>query len=312
MDESETLVIDRVPLVAGAGMLDCALSTVLSLVRVAEWRGNFERARAMLEQAESQGYQRGWGRLIAFVLSERIRLDLAEGRSAEAGACLERLERLASENPTTSLCAWSEIRSYASLGRAWIAAANDRLKESIDLLIYLQETHTSDHNHLAVLRFATHLAIVLFRANERGRAIVTFCVVASAASAARIDQFILEPGSQAGPLLIQSVENLHRTNANQQLSDYLQATLSRWRERYQRDGHSGSTSVTVDTLSARECSILERIGQGKSNKEIAKDLHIASETVKSHIKNIFAKLAVERRAQAVARAQSLGLVRTPP
>ena len=52
------------------------------------------------------------------------------------------------------------------------------------------------------------------------------------------------------------------------------------------------------------------IGEGKSNKEIARALDITSETVKSHVKNIFVKLAVEKRAQALTRAQSLGLVRT--
>jgi LuxR family maltose regulon positive regulatory protein len=62
-------------------------------------------------------------------------------------------------------------------------------------------------------------------------------------------------------------------------------------------------------VSPRERNILERIGHGRSNKEIARDLGIAPETVKSHVKNIFVKLAVDRRAQAVSRAQSLGLVR---
>ncbi len=104
---------------------------------------------------------------------------------------------------------------------------------------------------------------------------------------------------------------MQRANANPQLSGYLKTALSRWRERYQRDGQIDSTSAAADTLSMRERSILERIGQGKSNKEIAKELHIAPETVKSHIKNIFTKLSVEKRAQAVARAQSLGLVSTP-
>jgi LuxR family maltose regulon positive regulatory protein len=49
----------------------------------------------------------------------------------------------------------------------------------------------------------------------------------------------------------------------------------------------------------------------ESNKEIARDLAISPETVKSHVKNLFAKLAVQWRAQAVSRAQSLGLVTTP-
>jgi DNA-binding CsgD family transcriptional regulator len=64
----------------------------------------------------------------------------------------------------------------------------------------------------------------------------------------------------------------------------------------------------IDALSRREISIVERIGQGHSNKEIARQLGIAPETVKTHIKRIFWKLGVERRAQAVCRAHALGLV----
>ena len=47
-----------------------------------------------------------------------------------------------------------------------------------------------------------------------------------------------------------------------------------------------------------------------SNKEIARSLDIGPETVKSHLKSVFTKLGVERRAQAVSRAQSMGLVTT--
>jgi len=55
------------------------------------------------------------------------------------------------------------------------------------------------------------------------------------------------------------------------------------------------------SLSPRERNILELIGEGRSNKEIARALDISPETVKSHIKNMFAKLGVERRAEAVYR-----------
>jgi LuxR family transcriptional regulator, maltose regulon positive regulatory protein len=52
------------------------------------------------------------------------------------------------------------------------------------------------------------------------------------------------------------------------------------------------------------------IAGGLSNKEIAQNLAIAPETVKSHVKHIFTKLNVEKRAQAVSRAQTLGLAGT--
>jgi LuxR family maltose regulon positive regulatory protein len=61
-------------------------------------------------------------------------------------------------------------------------------------------------------------------------------------------------------------------------------------------------------LSPRECGILELIGQGYSNKRVARTLGITAETVKSHVKRVFIKLDVNTRAHAVARAQSLGLL----
>jgi len=61
-------------------------------------------------------------------------------------------------------------------------------------------------------------------------------------------------------------------------------------------------------LSARERMIVHLMSAGLSNKEIARRLYIAPETVKSHAKNIFWKLTARCRAQAVYRATALGLI----
>jgi len=50
------------------------------------------------------------------------------------------------------------------------------------------------------------------------------------------------------------------------------------------------------------------MSNGLSNKEIARQLCISPETVKSHAKRIFWKLTVRSRAQAVGRAATLGLI----
>ena len=75
------------------------------------------------------------------------------------------------------------------------------------------------------------------------------------------------------------------------------------------DGSAGRASRTRALLSPRECAILEQVAAGQSNKEIARKLGMGPETVKTHLKNVFAKLGVERRTQAVLRAEELGLVR---
>jgi LuxR family maltose regulon positive regulatory protein len=61
-------------------------------------------------------------------------------------------------------------------------------------------------------------------------------------------------------------------------------------------------------LSARELEVLSMIAAGKSNQEIAEQLFLALNTVKRHASNIFDKLEVKKRTEAVAKARQLGLI----
>jgi LuxR family maltose regulon positive regulatory protein len=64
----------------------------------------------------------------------------------------------------------------------------------------------------------------------------------------------------------------------------------------------------IEPLSARELEILHLIAQGLSNHEISARLFLALSTVKGHNRNIFGKLQVQRRTEAIARARELGLL----
>jgi LuxR family maltose regulon positive regulatory protein len=64
----------------------------------------------------------------------------------------------------------------------------------------------------------------------------------------------------------------------------------------------------VELLSDRELEVLQLIAQGLSNREISERLFLALITVKGHNRNIFRKLQVRRRTEAVARARELGLL----
>ena len=74
------------------------------------------------------------------------------------------------------------------------------------------------------------------------------------------------------------------------------------------DDRSAPPHGVSEALTARERYILAMISQGLSNKHVARTLKISPETVKSHVKNIFLKLAVCKRAAAVSRAGALGLL----
>ena len=67
-------------------------------------------------------------------------------------------------------------------------------------------------------------------------------------------------------------------------------------------------SPLIEPLSEREIQILSVLGEGLTNDEIARQLYISVNTVKTHLKTIYGKLGVHRRRDAVSKAHDLGLV----
>lgn len=61
-------------------------------------------------------------------------------------------------------------------------------------------------------------------------------------------------------------------------------------------------------ISSRENEVLELLARGCSNREIAEALFVSPNTVKTHLSNVYEKLGVSRRTQAVRKARSLRLI----
>jgi DNA-binding NarL/FixJ family response regulator len=66
----------------------------------------------------------------------------------------------------------------------------------------------------------------------------------------------------------------------------------------------------LERLTGREVEVLQLVAGGNSNRDIGKTLFLSEATVKSHLVHIFAKLEVGSRTAAVARARTLGLIRS--
>jgi DNA-binding NarL/FixJ family response regulator len=62
-----------------------------------------------------------------------------------------------------------------------------------------------------------------------------------------------------------------------------------------------------ESLTERETDVLRLLAQGKANKEIARELFIGENTVKTHVSNILVKLGVQSRTQAALYARQIGL-----
>lgn len=74
-------------------------------------------------------------------------------------------------------------------------------------------------------------------------------------------------------------------------------------------GTARRPGVVFPELTAREHEVLDLIAAGKSNGEIAARLYLAPKTVRNNVSNVFAKLQVADRAEAIVRARDAGLGR---
>jgi LuxR family maltose regulon positive regulatory protein len=76
-----------------------------------------------------------------------------------------------------------------------------------------------------------------------------------------------------------------------------------------QDAPEAATSVRLpEPPSERELEVLALIAAGEANQEIADRLFVSTSTVKTHINNLYRKLGVRSRTQAIARAKELGLL----
>jgi len=70
-----------------------------------------------------------------------------------------------------------------------------------------------------------------------------------------------------------------------------------------------SRVVATLGISPRELEVLDLLAAGRSNKEIARLLDVSPNTVKTHLTNLYEKLEVRRRTEAILRARELGMIR---
>ena len=101
--------------------------------------------------------------------------------------------------------------------------------------------------------------------------------------------------------------------AREQGSSFVARLLAAFRDDSLRGQVSSAPPVPtshllIEPLRLREIEVLRHIASGRSNREIADEMVLAESTVKWYLRNIFGKLNVHRRTQALARARELNLL----
>jgi LuxR family maltose regulon positive regulatory protein len=253
----------------------------------------------------------------------------AQGETSSALEVIDEAERLEREYPVS---AGTAARTAASRARLWIMqgdlAAAARWAQESGLRVDAQPLYPRDFEQRTLawlllaqgepVQAAKLLESLLVPAEVQGRLGSAIEILALLALA-RQEQGETE-GAQAAldrALSLAEPEEYVRTfiNKGQPMADLLRRLVaSTAGSAYASDLLAAFDPTVsagqplVEPLSERELEVLRGIAAGLSNREIAAELVITVGTTKWHINNIFGKLQVRRRTEAVARARELGLL----
>ena len=309
LDQADTLLRDWLPMINARGPIESAIRAFRVLTGIAKQRKKYDFAARLLREAEQLGERRGWPRLVAACLAERASLLLQGGQTREARLVLEYLDRYAESHCSGSGHATSEITRYRILTRWRVSWAEAPSWEAVAALRQLYHQALEKQDLYVGCGVAVELAEMLAATEEIEEADALFFHTVKAGAAAGLYQIFLEGGPGSGMLLRRAYARAAApASMDREVLPFVGSLLSRWDACHVNSSPAQFKRRASDTLSARERDVLVMISQGFATKRIARTLEISPETVKSHVKRIFKKLAVRTRIEALSRAGSLGLL----
>ena len=301
---------ESVGLTAHTAMVDA----IRTQGRVAYERGDLLTAERVLEQSLSISEDAR----PAFALVSQLSLSrvwLAEGRRGDALSGVERARaflRPDSTSPLLSLCHALEGRIAIEIGdldRATRCAQSLQPGNRASLLQARIALARSEPDRAdgalarcvpATMRERVDVALLCARVAHSRKSDATDPLVAEALALAKIERFVVAVSDD----LIELRPRVALLLRSGRVEQYEQAVLERLEC---NPDVANATSSTSGPLSTRELTVVRYLSSRLTNKEIAAELFVSTNTLKTHVKRIYQKLGVSSRTEAVTEARRLGL-----
>ncbi|SPK75727.1 Transcriptional regulator, LuxR-family (plasmid) [Cupriavidus taiwanensis] len=294
-----------------AALQSCSLGPLVgfcvTMARLRLLAGQHDEARRIMEDAEAVARSRRWLRMQVACKAEAIRISIHSGDLGRATRIGHELEALAGHRPASLQGSYLETWQRFQVAHCRLLVARGRPAEAVPILQGVHAELRAAGMHYLSAQIAVALAVALHRAGQRTTAAQAMQAALAYGQGNGLRRVFLD----AGPVAFEIIDGLRRKQA-------LPGEVEPWYVEALCAGFNGKAGpadtrgaavaeraeypvepLAASRLSAREVEILDYVARGLSNKEIARAIRVAPETVKWHLKNIFEKLKVNSRIQAV-------------
>jgi ATP/maltotriose-dependent transcriptional regulator MalT len=310
LEEADNLLRFRIPAIRSSGSVECAARAYMVLARVSMHRGQRDLALSLLRDARALGERHRWARLVAVSTAECCHIFLEAGDNVTAADTFRELVALV-ECPTAAAATVQQaMRLQLALLEFRLAIGRGSCDEAAAGLTRLCEEQALGN---CDARWTLQLQLQLAASHARSDRVRLARDILTRALKAGAGNGLCMSFIDAGQFVRELIATLCHEPPMEDLEildllPYSRNLLRHFDRTATPNGSKRLTNEVNQPLTKRESGILQLIAGGLSNKRIAQRLDITPETVKSHAKNIFFKLAAQTRAQAVARAEALGMI----
>ena len=269
--------------------MDVLLRAYHALARIRRAQGDMESALAALDDAHGVTEKMGLVPVRDWISAQKAQIWLARGETEAAFNWASHFAGQMQEDVLPSV--------PIALAKVWLS------KQEPDKALLLLDHALQSAQAVGRLGNAINiLAVQAIVYHAQGQHEQAFAALEHALELAEPEGYVRVFIDEGTPM----ARLLRRMLTRSPASAYIRRLLEALGEPVKRE--SPIISKLIDPLSQRELEVLRLIIDGATNQEIAHELVLTVNTVKRHISNIFRKLEVSNRAQAIARARELNLL----
>lgn len=286
------------------GLVVHEITCKLHAARLAAACNRYDEALTVLERAERQGLQTRYQRLFASAIHERVRLLLLRGDLQAAKLVL--MTRGIDEIWIASNRAPLPASEPVHMAFARLLIAGRRPEAALRILDDLAEPMRKGGR---MRRFAQVRALSAMASYQAGDALAALAAIVDAISLCAPQgalRSLIDEGEPLQDVIAFGRERIPSWKGNSDLGQFVDKLISGRAEQAQNGERRNRPAGRTPQFSPREADVARLLSCGQSNREMARALSMAPDTVKWHLKNIFGKLGVSNRTQAVLRLQGLG------